>query len=99
MFWFIKKRYVLAEWPERVRRIFLRREIELFWNAGKPQNYGIREVYRSRFQTIVRGIRWRAYAKQPYGNTIEITYPQMIELLEKAKWFVKDRTEKGKNSD
>lgn len=76
------------------KELFYRREIEIFWSAGKKGTtiYGIREVYRSRFSIMRGGLAWRLYSERGHGNIISITYPEIIDLLEQARHFVVDRS-------
>ena len=74
-----------------IKEFFYRREIEIFWDAGKKDTYGIREVYRSRIYVMNGGMKWRMYSKRGHGNTIRLTTTQMTKLLEEAKGFVRNR--------
>ena len=77
-------------------------KIKIFWDASDKDTYGIREVYRSRAVSFVRGMAWRVYSQRGNGNTIRLSTNQMLNLLNEAEHFVKDRTltyKKGQHHD
>ena len=76
---------------QRLKELFYRREIEIFWDAGKKDTYGIREVYRSPVAIMRQGIGWRLYSERGNGNTINLTTKQMQKLLAEAQGFVRER--------
>lgn len=81
---------MIAFW-QRIKEIFYRREIEIFWDAAEKDTYGIREVYRSRVAILSGGVKWRLYSQTKKGNAIHLTKRQMQKLLLDAAGFVKDR--------